>query len=215
MGDGARGLLRGRQCLEVLPLRTRPRPGLPLERGRLGGPERSAAGHLPFAVVVERQGPDPQGAPVRPRQPPGQSRRGCQGVLLVHRRDPIARLDALSLPLPAGRIPVRGLAHQERRARPHRAGVRTHRHRHLRRGPVLGGRRRLRQGHPDGHQHPHHRDERRTRRGNHRRAADDLVPQHVGVGPRTPGAGNARRRRHDDGHPLAVGDVSPGSRTVA
>ena len=26
----------------------------PLERGRLGGPERSAAGHLPFAVVVER-----------------------------------------------------------------------------------------------------------------------------------------------------------------
>ena len=40
-------------------------------------------------------------------------------------------------------------------------------------------------------------------------AAIDVLPtiwfRNTGVGPRTPSAGNARRRRHDDGHPLAVG----------
>ena len=36
--------------------------------------------------LVERAGPDPQGAPVRPRRPGGQSRRGREGGVLLPRR---------------------------------------------------------------------------------------------------------------------------------
>ena len=57
--------------------------------------------------ALERRGPDPQGADVRPRRRRRQPRRGRQGVLVVPglHADPL--LDALALPLPAGRVPVR------------------------------------------------------------------------------------------------------------
>ena len=95
---------------------------------------------------VERRGPDPQGADVRPRRRRRQPRRGRQGVLVVPglHADPL--VDALALPLPAGRVPVRRAGRGQRPARPRRARVRAGRHRRLRRRPVLGGHRRLRQG---------------------------------------------------------------------
>ena len=56
---------------------------------------------------------------------------------------------------PAGRIPVRGLAHQNaERDRTERSTNSSTPASSTRTG--TGGRRRLRQGHPDGHQHPHH-----------------------------------------------------------
>ena len=122
------------------------------------------AGHLrrPADVLlrprpVERRGPDPQGADVRPRRRRRQPRRGRQGVLVVPGLHAHPLVDALALPLPAGRLPVRRAGRGQRRARPRRDRVRAGRHRHLRRRPVLGGDRRLRQGRPDRPVHAGHR----------------------------------------------------------
>ncbi|MEI2691728.1 MAG: hypothetical protein V9H69_19325 [Anaerolineae bacterium] len=52
----------------------------------LGGFCDRQAASLPGRGPVERQGPDPQGAAVRPDQAAGQPRRGRQGVLLLPRR---------------------------------------------------------------------------------------------------------------------------------
>ena len=100
--------------------------------------------------VLERPRPDPEGADLRAHRPRGQPRRGRQGVLVVPRLDADPLLDALALHVPAGRVPVRAdLARRERRrgarARPR---VRAARHRHLRRRPLLGHHRRLREGRP-------------------------------------------------------------------
>ena len=120
----------------------------------MAGHLRRPADVLLRARAVERRGPDPQGADVRARRRRRQPRRGRQGVLVVRglHADPL--LDALALPLPAGRVPLRPdlVAVNAQRA-PRRAGVRAGRHRRLRRGPVLGGHRRLRQGRPDRHVH--------------------------------------------------------------
>ncbi len=160
---------------------------LPVERGRdgrhLGHPPRA----LPRAGPVERRGPDPQGADVRPGRPRGQPRRGRQGVLVVPRGPAEPRPAALALPLPAGRLPVRTAD----RARPRAAGPRARaaRHRRLRRRPVLVGRRHLRQGDAHRGADAGRRREPRPGRGDHRRAAHAVVPQHLVVGGgRTPTA---------------------------
>ena len=87
--------------------------------------EDGMAGHLrhpPRAVpgpgAVERRRPDPQGADVRPHRPPGQPRRGRQGVLVVPRRPAQPRPAALALPLPPGRLPLRAAGGGERPPRP-------------------------------------------------------------------------------------------------
>ena len=98
------------------------------------------------AGAVERPGPDPQGADVRPDRRPGQPRRGRQGLLVVPRRRSEPRLEPLALPLPADGVPLRRPARRERAARQARSGVRAARHRRVRRRPVLDRRGRLRQG---------------------------------------------------------------------
>ena len=107
LGHRARGLLRERRRLGLLPARPRPLARVPLERGRhgrdLGHPPRA----LPRARALERPGPDPEGADVRPHRAAGQPRRGRQGVLVVPRGAAEPRAAALALPLPAGRVPVR------------------------------------------------------------------------------------------------------------
>ena len=62
---------------------------------------------LPRAGVLERRRPDPEGAHLRPHRPRGQPRRGRQGVLVVPRLHADALVDALALPLPAARVPLR------------------------------------------------------------------------------------------------------------
>ena len=56
------------------------------------------------ARALERQGPDPQGAPVRPDQQRGQPRRGRQGVLLLPRLHADALLHEVPLQVPAGGV---------------------------------------------------------------------------------------------------------------
>ena len=107
LGHRPRGLLRGRRRLGVVPARPRALPRVPLERGRhgrhLGHPPRA----LPRARALERRGPDPEGADVRPHRAAGEPRRGRQGVLVVPRGAAEPRAAALALPLPAGRLPLR------------------------------------------------------------------------------------------------------------
>src|SRR5437667_22836 len=67
-------------------------------------------------------------------------------------------------------------------ARSRGAGVRTGRHRRVRRGPVLGGDRRLREVRPHRPVRPADRREPRPRGGHSAPAAHPVVPQHVGVG---------------------------------
>ena len=70
------------------------RPGrAPIAGARTAWPasQRRQAAALLCPGPLERQGPDPQGTPVRPDQQRGQSRRGCQGILLLPRQhaDPL------------------------------------------------------------------------------------------------------------------------------
>ena len=187
LGHRAGGLLRGRRRLAVVPPRPRAVSRVPVERGRdgrhLGHPPRA----LPRAGPVERHGPDPQGADVRPGRPRGQPRRGRQGVLVVPRGLAEPRPAALALPLPAGRVPVRTADRARSRAAGPRA--RAARHRGLRRRPVLVGRRHLRQGDAHRGADAGRRREPRPGRGDHRRAAHAVVPQHLVLGGgRTPTA---------------------------
>ena len=62
--------------------------------------------------------PDPQGADLRPHRRRGQPRRGRQGVLVVPRLHADPLVDALALPLPAGRVPLRRARRREPAPRP-------------------------------------------------------------------------------------------------
>ena len=114
LGHRPRGLLRERRRLGIVPARPRALPRVPLERGRdgrhLGHPPRA----LPRARALERRGPDPEGADVRPDGAAGEPRRGRQGVLVVPRGPAEPRAPALALPLPAGRLPYDELVHHGR-----------------------------------------------------------------------------------------------------
>src|SRR6266571_5905734 len=87
MGDGAGGLLGGRQLLGVFPARPGPEPGLPLGRRRPAGHLRRPVPPRLRARAVERARPDPQGAPVRAHRTGRQSRRRRERALLQPRLD--------------------------------------------------------------------------------------------------------------------------------
>ena len=88
---------------------------------------------------------------------------------------------------PQREFPYDELVAVNRAARPGRARVRAGRHRDLRRGPVLGGHRRLRQGRPRptcaSGSRSHNRG---PGGGDPARAAHAVVPQHLGVGAARP-----------------------------
>ncbi len=115
MGDGPRGLQRQRRRLGLL----QPRPGalarLPVGRGWAGRHLRRPAAPLLRARALEREGPDPQGAPVRADQQRGQSRRGRQGVLLLPRLDADPLVHEVPLQVPSGGVSLRR-AHASRTA---------------------------------------------------------------------------------------------------
>ena len=203
LGRRPRGLLRRRRRVELVPARPRPLAGVPLERGRDGGDDRRLQPPVARAVAVERPGPDPQGADVRAGRPRGQPRRGRQGILVVPRRRPEQRLAALALPLPAGRVPVRGPGRDQPRAVQARTRIRADRHRHLRRRPLLDRRGPLRQGERDRHPDADHRAQPGPGGRHAPRPADAVVPQRVVVEPRAGQARAARgpRRPVDPGEP--------------
>ncbi len=92
------------------------RPRLPLGRGRTRRHLRPVRFPQLRGGAVERQGPDPQGTAVRADQRRGQPRRGRQGVLVGGRRHAHPQLDAVAVPLSAGRVPLPAAARRERRA---------------------------------------------------------------------------------------------------
>ena len=100
-----------------------PRPGalarLSLGRRRPGRHLGRPAAALLRAGAVERPGPDPQGAAVRPDQQRGQPRRGREGVLLLPRLDADALVHEVPLQVSAGGVSLR----RPRRDQPASAGA--------------------------------------------------------------------------------------------
>ncbi len=106
LGHGARGLQRGRGRLGLLSPRPRALARLPLERRRARRDLRPPPARLLRARALEREGPDPQGAALRPDELRGQPRRGRQGVLVLPRLDADALVHEVPVQVPAGGIPV-------------------------------------------------------------------------------------------------------------
>jgi hypothetical protein len=109
VGHRPRGLLRGRRRLGLLPARARPQPRLPLERGRPARHLRRPAAPLPRPRPVER-----------PRRILKERLFGVTGPQGNHGEDvkecywyldstPTHSYMRALLPLPAGRLPLRGL----------------------------------------------------------------------------------------------------------
>ena len=76
------------------------------EDGLAGISDQTAAALL-RPGPVERQGPDPQGAPLRPDQQRGQPRRGRQGILLLPRQHADPLVHEVSVQVPPGGLPLR------------------------------------------------------------------------------------------------------------
>ena len=98
------------------------------------------------AGPVEREGPDPQGAAVRPDEQRGEPRRGRQGVLLLPRLDADPLVHEVSLQVPAGGLSVRRPRRDQPAPEPARVRVRAARHGRVRSGSLLRRVRRIRQG---------------------------------------------------------------------
>ena len=185
LGHGARGLQRGRDGLGLFPPRPRALARLPLERGRDPGGISDRHQHdLLRARALEREGPDPQGAPLRPDELRGQPRRGRQGVLVLPRLDADALVHEVPLQVSAGRVPVpaapRGEPAPRRSSEPEYELIDT--------GIFDGGRYfdvfvEYAKASPEDILVEITVDNRGPGGGDARPAADDLVPQHVVLGP--------------------------------
>ena len=107
VGDGAGGLLPGWVLLGLLLPRPRPLPRLQVGGGRTDGDLRQTVPPLLLSGPLEREGPDPEGAAVRPDRAPGEPRRGREGVLLLPGLHAHTLLHEGALQVPHGRVPVR------------------------------------------------------------------------------------------------------------
>ena len=212
MGDGPRGLQPRRRRVELLPARPRALARVPLGRGRDRRRVRRRAAAVPRARAVERRRPDPQGADVRADERRGQPRRGRQGVLVLRRQHADALVHEVRLQVPAGGVPVRRPAADERRARLRRPRVRAARHRRVRRRPLLRRGGRVREGGPRRPADARHRAQPRAGGGDAAPAADALVPQHVA---RRVGAAVDRGGRRRRAAPRTVRSASGASRRRA
>ncbi len=182
VGHGPRGLQRQRRRLELLHARPVAVTRLPVGRRRHGRHFRRQAASLLRHRAVEREGSDPEGAAVRADQRRRQSRRGREGVLLLHRQHADALVHEVPVQVPAARVPVPGPDRDEPGPVARGLRVRVARYRGVRRRPLLRRVRRVRQGGPGRHPRPHHRLQSRAGRGTAAHAADALVPQHLVVG---------------------------------
>ncbi len=94
---------------------------------------------------------------------------------------------------PQNAYPYDNLVSTNKTARPHRHGVRTARHRRLRRRPLLGRVRRVRQGVRRRRPDPDHRVQSRAGSSHAARAADAAVSQHLELGRHSHEAGRCGR----------------------
>ena len=207
VGDGPRGLQRGRQRLGLLHARPIALAGVPVGRGRPRRDLRRPAAAVLRPRAVERARPHPQGARVRPHQQRGQPRRGRQGLLLLPRLDADPLVHEIPLQVPAARVSLPGPGRNQPEADEGGARVRAPRHRCLRRRPVFRRVRRVRQGGSGGHPDPHLGPQPRPRGGPNAPPADAVVPEHLVVGRRGRQAGPARGWRGDRRLPPRVGRI--------
>ncbi len=207
VGHRPRGLQPRRERVGLLLARPVPLEGLPLGRGRPRRDQRRQAAALLRARPLEREGPDPEGADVRPDEQRGEPRRGREGVLLLRRLHADALVHEVPLQVPAGRVPVPGPHRDEPGPVAEGVRVRAPRHGRLRGRPVLGRLRRVRQGRPRGRPRPGDGPQPGARGGADPPPPDALVPEHLDLGrrheARDPGRGrddpgDARRARRDD-----------------
>ena len=206
VGHGARGLQRGRQRLGLLQPRSGPLARVPLGRGRPGRDLRRSAAALLRAGPLERRRSHREGAPVRPHQQRGQSRRGRQGILLLSRQHADPLLHEVPVQVFAGGVPVRLDRRHQSWSRPPRDGIRAARHRRLQRQPVFRRVRGVRQGVARRHPHPAHHYQSRPEARLAAGATDALVPQHVVMGRRGAQARTEATRgptRHERGGGVA------------
>ena len=163
--------------------------------------------------ALERQGPDPQGAALRPDQQRGEPRRGRQGVLLLSGLDAHALVHEVPLQVPAGGLPLR----RHRRRRTAQRGRHELEYELLDTGVFDDDRYfdvfvEYAKASPEDVLIQITVANRGPERGGAARAADDLVPQHVVVG-RRPGAAVAAPCR--DAGTIAASHPELGERLFA
>jgi len=184
LGHGARGLQRERHGVGILQPRSGAQPRLPLERGWPRRHLRRGANPVLRAGTVERARPDPQGTRVRAHRQRRQPRRGREGSLFLQGRAALARLAAISLQIPAKRLPLPATGGRKRAPFAYRTGVRHRRFRRARQRTLLGRGSHLRQGEPDRNPHPYRRLQPRRCRRRTMRTAATVVPQYLELGRR-------------------------------
>ena len=184
---------------DALPARSRPFSRLPVERGRDGGDLRHP--HELCLALALWNGNDPilkerMFGLTGPQGNHGEDAKeywwyldGLPSHALLHWR----------YHYPQAAFPYDQLVHHGRGLA--RSGIRTARHRSVRRGPLLVGGRHLREGVTHGHPDAHRRREPRPRTRRDRGAADAVVPQHLVVGRRRRPPAAQRRRRHAERRP--------------
>ena len=159
----------------------------------LGGHLRRPPDAVLRARVLERARPDPQGADLRADRPEGNHGEDAKEYWWFLDSTPTHSWMRWRYMYPQAEFPYARLVDENRAPRQARPRVRAARHRDLRRRPLLGDHRRLREGGARGHADPRSRVRNAgPGGGDARRAADALVPQHVVVGDR-------RRRRRRSG----------------
>ena len=207
MGHGARGLQRRRRGLGLPARTTTPGRG-PTAGARTAWPGSATSSSGCAWALALWNGRDPI---LKERLfgltgPRGQPRRGRQGVLVVPRRRPQPRLELRGATTTRRRrSPTSDLRRRERPPRQARPGVRAAGHRRLRRRPLLGRRRALRQG------RARTTCSCRSRSPTPGPDADTLhvlpttvVPQHLVLGRRT-----ARRPRHGGDRATTASRIAP------
>ena len=182
MGDRPGRLFPRRIFLGLFSARAGKEPRVPLGGGRPAGDHRPGRTPLLLPGALERTGPDPQGASLRPDRSRRESRGGRQGGLLLPRLDPHPLLYEGPLQTSPGGISIRPPGRGEPQAVEDRAGIRVVRHRRLRRREVFRRDRGIRQSFPERHPDPGDRGQPRPRGVRPRCPADPLVPEHLVLG---------------------------------
>jgi hypothetical protein len=106
VGDGAGGLFGGWRCVELPAARSCAQPGVSLGRGWVARDYRSGMPAVFLARAVEWARSDFEGAALRALESAGESRGGCEGMVLVSRLDADAFLPPRALQVSAGGVPL-------------------------------------------------------------------------------------------------------------
>ena len=180
VGHGARGLQPARQRLGLLPARSRAQPRLSLGRGRHWRASRDCQQRLCLALALWN-GRDPILKERLFGLTNGEGNHGEDVKELYYYLDatPTPLLSEDALQVSAGRFPYEQLVEENRRRGIGAAGVRTDRHRRVRRRSLLRRVRRIRAGRAGRHSDARHRRQPRAGAALAASAAAALVSQYL------------------------------------